>query len=65
MNKIEESLPICDEVLASKPTDLDTLNVMMLVLRALGRRKHSRLPVPRVFRAHYYSLKYHIPLDRQ
>ncbi|PAV24074.1 actin cytoskeleton organization [Pyrrhoderma noxium] len=37
MNKIEESLPICDEVLASKPTDLDTLNVMMLVLRALGR----------------------------
>ncbi|OCB92030.1 actin cytoskeleton organization protein [Sanghuangporus baumii] len=41
MNKIEECLPICDEVLASKPTDLDTLNVMMLVLRALGR--HSDL----------------------
>ncbi|TDL21521.1 actin cytoskeleton organization protein [Rickenella mellea] len=36
-NKIEESLPICDEVLASKPTDLDTLNAMMHVLRALGR----------------------------
>ena len=51
MNKIEESLPICDEVLASKPTDLDTLNVMMLVLRELGRRKLP-LPVPRVFRAH-------------
>ncbi|KAH8116753.1 actin cytoskeleton organization protein [Phellopilus nigrolimitatus] len=37
MNRIEECLPICDEVLASKPTDLETLNVMMLVLRALGR----------------------------
>ncbi|KAL5489723.1 MDM20 [Sanghuangporus weigelae] len=41
MNKIDECLPICDEVLASKPADLDTLNVMMLVLRALGR--HSDL----------------------
>lgn len=39
MNKIEECLPICDEVLANKPADLDTLNVMMLVLRALGRRE--------------------------
>ena len=38
MNKIEESLPLCDEILASKPTDLETLNAMMHVLRALGRR---------------------------
>ena len=39
MNKIEESLPLCDEVLAAKPADLDTLNAMMHVLRALGRRE--------------------------
>ncbi|KLO04672.1 actin cytoskeleton organization protein [Schizopora paradoxa] len=37
MSKVEESLPLCDEVLASKPTDLETLGIMMHVLRALGR----------------------------
>ena len=41
MNKIEESLPLCDEILASKPTDLETLNAMMHVLRGLGRRALS------------------------
>ncbi|KAI5121380.1 hypothetical protein M0805_001193 [Coniferiporia weirii] len=43
MNKIEECLPLCDEVLANKPTDLDTLNAMMHVLRTLGR--HTDLVV--------------------
>lgn len=38
MGKVEESLPLCDEVLGAKPTDLETLNVMMNVLRGLGRR---------------------------
>lgn len=39
MNRIEECLPLCDEVLANKPTDLEVLTAMMHVLRALGRRK--------------------------
>ncbi|TFY83713.1 hypothetical protein EWM64_g296 [Hericium alpestre] len=35
--KVEESLALCDEVLASKPTDDPTLTAMMHVLRGLGR----------------------------
>ncbi|KAI0726631.1 actin cytoskeleton organization protein [Fomitopsis betulina] len=35
--KVEESLVVCDEVLASKPTDESTLGAMMHVLRGLGR----------------------------
>ncbi|KII88399.1 hypothetical protein PLICRDRAFT_54238 [Plicaturopsis crispa FD-325 SS-3] len=35
--KVEESLVLCDEVLASKTTDDATLSAMMHVLRALGR----------------------------
>ncbi|EEB91119.1 hypothetical protein MPER_10577, partial [Moniliophthora perniciosa FA553] len=35
--KVEESLVLCDEVLASKPTDDSTLTAMMHVLRGLGR----------------------------
>lgn len=38
MNKVDEALPLCDEVLAAKPTDLETLSAMMHVLRHLGRR---------------------------
>jgi hypothetical protein len=41
--KIEESMSLCDEVLASKSTDDPTLSAMMHVLRGLGRRV-SRLP---------------------
>lgn len=36
--KVEESLVLCDEVLASKPTEETTLSAMMHVLRGLGRR---------------------------
>ncbi|TRM56244.1 N-acetyltransferase B complex non catalytic subunit-domain-containing protein [Schizophyllum amplum] len=35
--KVEESLALCDEVLASKPTEDATLTAMMHVLRGLGR----------------------------
>ncbi|OBZ75813.1 N-alpha-acetyltransferase 25, NatB auxiliary subunit [Grifola frondosa] len=35
--KVEESLILCDEVLASKPIDDSTLSAMMHVLRGLGR----------------------------
>ncbi|KAF9792094.1 actin cytoskeleton organization protein [Thelephora terrestris] len=35
--KVEESLVLCDEVLASKTTDDATLSAMMHVLRGLGR----------------------------
>ncbi|PCH37977.1 hypothetical protein WOLCODRAFT_135971 [Wolfiporia cocos MD-104 SS10] len=35
--KVEESLVLCDEVLAAKPTDESTLSAMMHVLRGLGR----------------------------
>lgn len=35
--KVEESLVLCDEVLASKPTEETTLSAMMHVLRGLGR----------------------------
>ncbi|KIY43365.1 actin cytoskeleton organization protein [Fistulina hepatica ATCC 64428] len=35
--KVEESLALCDEVLASKPTNEAVLTAMMHVLRALGR----------------------------
>ncbi|THH20680.1 hypothetical protein EW146_g718 [Bondarzewia mesenterica] len=35
--KVEESLVLCDEVLAAKPTDDSTLTAMMHVLRGLGR----------------------------
>nr|VWO98683.1 MAPKK kinase Kpp4 [Ganoderma boninense] len=35
--KVEESLILCDEVLALKPTDDSTLTAMMHVLRGLGR----------------------------
>lgn len=38
--KVEESLVVCDEVLASKPTDESTLGAMMHVLRGLGRREY-------------------------
>ncbi|KAI0065400.1 TPR-like protein [Artomyces pyxidatus] len=41
--KVEESLVLCDEVLASKPTDDSTLTAMMHVLRHLGR--HSDMVV--------------------
>lgn len=37
--KVEESLVLCDEILASKPTDDGVLSAMMHVLRGLGRRK--------------------------
>lgn len=37
--KVEESLILCDEVLACKPTDDATLSAMMHVLRGLGRRE--------------------------
>ena len=37
--KVEEALVLCDEVLASKPSDEPTLNAMMHVLRGLGRRE--------------------------
>ena len=37
--KVEESLILCDEVLALKPTDDPTLTAMMHVLRGLGRRE--------------------------
>jgi hypothetical protein len=37
LQKVEESLVICDEVLATKPSDDGTLTAMMHVLRALGR----------------------------
>lgn len=46
MNKVEETLPLCDEILALKPTDLETLNAMMHVLRALGRRTSQPYPSP-------------------
>ncbi|ETW85831.1 hypothetical protein HETIRDRAFT_308984 [Heterobasidion irregulare TC 32-1] len=35
--KVEESLALCDEVLAAKPSDDGTLTAMMHVLRGLGR----------------------------
>lgn len=38
LQKIEETLTLCDEILASKPTDDGTLSAMMHVLRGLGRR---------------------------
>ncbi|KAF7363508.1 Actin cytoskeleton organization protein [Mycena sanguinolenta] len=37
--KVEESLILCDEVLAAKPTDDAVLTAMMHVLRGLGRHK--------------------------
>lgn len=43
--KVEESLVLCDEVLAAKPSDESVLNAMSHVLRGLGRRKwYSDLP---------------------
>jgi N-terminal acetyltransferase B complex non-catalytic subunit len=36
--KVEESLVVCDDVLAAKPTNDAVLNAMMHVLRGLGRR---------------------------
>jgi len=39
--KVEESLVLCDEVLASKTTDDATLSAMMHVLRGLGRRRST------------------------
>lgn len=42
--KIEETLALCDEILASKPTDDGTLSAMMHVLRGLGRRTLHQLP---------------------
>ena len=36
--KVEESLVLCDEVLAAKPADESVLNAMSHVLRGLGRR---------------------------
>jgi len=41
--KVEESLVLCDEVLASKTTDDATLSAMMHVLRGLGRRQYTRM----------------------
>ncbi|KAJ7774501.1 actin cytoskeleton organization protein [Mycena maculata] len=37
--KVEESLSLCDEVLAAKPTNDAVLTAMMHVLRGLGRHK--------------------------
>ncbi|KAJ7774915.1 actin cytoskeleton organization protein [Mycena metata] len=37
--KVEESLVLCDEVLAAKPTDDGVLTALMHVLRGLGRYK--------------------------
>ncbi|KAL4251731.1 MDM20/NAA25 family protein [Abortiporus biennis] len=37
LQKVEESLVLCDEVLASKPVDDGVLTAMMHVLRGLGR----------------------------
>ena len=39
--KVEESLALCDEVLATKPTDDAILTAMMHVLRGLGRSTHA------------------------
>ncbi|KAF8921223.1 N-acetyltransferase B complex non catalytic subunit-domain-containing protein [Mucidula mucida] len=39
--KVEESLVLCDEILASKPTDDGVLSAMMHVLRGLGRHKDT------------------------
>ncbi|KAI0035924.1 N-acetyltransferase B complex non catalytic subunit-domain-containing protein [Vararia minispora EC-137] len=39
--KVEEPIALCDEVLASKPTDESTLNAMMLTLRQLGRHNDT------------------------
>jgi N-terminal acetyltransferase B complex non-catalytic subunit len=38
--KVEESLILCDGVLASKPTEDSVLTAMMHVLRGLGRRTY-------------------------
>ncbi|TRM57612.1 N-acetyltransferase B complex non catalytic subunit-domain-containing protein, partial [Schizophyllum amplum] len=42
--KVEESLALCDEVLASKPTEDATLTAMMHVLRGLGRNAFKKQP---------------------
>ncbi|KAF9013886.1 actin cytoskeleton organization protein [Cyathus striatus] len=39
--KVEESLVLCDDVLASKPTNDAVLTAMMHVLRGLGRHKDA------------------------
>ena len=39
--KVEESLALCDEVLAVKPLDDATISAMMHVLKGLGRSKSS------------------------
>ncbi|KAK0228730.1 actin cytoskeleton organization protein [Armillaria fumosa] len=39
--KVEESLILCDEVLAAKPTDDGVLTAMMHVLRGLGRHRDT------------------------
>ncbi|KAK0210940.1 actin cytoskeleton organization protein [Desarmillaria ectypa] len=39
--KVEESLVLCDEVLAGKPTDDGVLTAMMHVLRGLGRHRDT------------------------
>lgn len=38
--KVEESLVLCDEVLAARPADDSVLSAMMHVLRGLGRRMY-------------------------
>lgn len=39
--KVEESLALCDEVLAVKPLDDATISAMMHVLKGLGRSTSS------------------------
>jgi N-terminal acetyltransferase B complex non-catalytic subunit len=46
MQKVEESLVVCDEVLATKPTDDGTLSAMIHVLRALGRSTRLSVTPP-------------------
>lgn len=42
MQKVEEPMALCDEVLASKPTDEGALSAMAITLRTLGRRMLQR-----------------------
>jgi len=44
-SKIEESLALCDEVFATKPTDDAVLSAMTHVLRGLGRCAYGNAPV--------------------
>ena len=41
-DQIDEALALCDEVVATKPTDEDTLSALYHVLRTLDRRSYER-----------------------